>query len=139
MAALWLAVVAAGWAEPTPVFTGPKDTYGAPTPQGAREHKNKARYLLLSQLKWRMLLPSGDWLPGWPPLASWFIAVACAALATALPVDDWWGPWANAGATFILLTTVPAAKRRTSEPVDPHPGVRSEERRVGKEGESGGC
>lgn len=124
MGAMWLAVVAAGWAEPRPVFTGPKDSYGAPAPQGPKERSAKNRYLLLNDLRWRMLVPNGDWMPGWPPLAAWVMAVAAGVLATALPVSEELWAWVNGGATFILATQLPASMRRTKTPVDPHPGVR---------------
>lgn len=124
MAALWLGIVLAGWAEPRPVFTGPKDRSGAPTPAGPREEKAKRRYFLYSDLRWRMLCPNLDWLPGWPPLAAWFFALAAGVAATLLPTSELeWG-WVNAAATFITIAQLAGSRRRTLTPYDPNPGVR---------------
>src|SRR5690625_7907282 len=65
LVAIPVAVALAGWTEPHPIFTGPKDPqYGNPTPSGPMELAARTRFAVLSELKWRLLLPNAHWLPG---------------------------------------------------------------------------
>lgn len=123
LVAIWLGLVAAGWSEPRPVFTGPKDLLGAPTPLGVKETRSQVRYRALTDLRWRLIVPNGDWFPGVRGRAAFILALAAGALSTAVPVTEEMWTWANAAATFITITQVPASLRRTRNPVDPQPAM----------------
>lgn len=115
--------LAAWWATPA-VFTGKKDSTGRPTPSSPAEQQAMNRYRTWSDLKWKLLFPSTDWLPGWPPRLWWFAGLGLAGVAAALPtpqLGDWWR-LADAAAAFILVNQVNASIRRWSAPDDPCPG-----------------
>lgn len=114
---VWLGVLVAAWSEPLPQFSGPKDSYGAPTPLGAGEHRAKKRFATMRQLRSKLLVPDREWVPGpltfpplpetkpaWvkalrgtvrsvlcvlgPPNAAWLLAVSAGVLAYAIPVAE---------------------------------------------------
>ena len=124
IAAVLLAVVIAGWMEPRPLFTGPKDSYGAPTPNGPKELSDKTRYQVLSELKWRLIFPSGGWLPGWWPRANWFVGVAAGILATLIPADEDWYRIVNGACVAIMIAQIPPVLDEVKNPEEPSPGVR---------------
>src|SRR5699024_3756064 len=124
IAAVLLAVVIAGWMEPRPLFTGPKDSYGAPTPNGPKELSDKTRYQVLSELKWRLIIPSGGWLPGWWPRANWFVGEAAGILATLIPADEDWYRIVNGACVAIMIAQIPPVLDVVKNPEEPSPGVR---------------
>src|SRR5699024_837850 len=63
---VWLGVLVAAWSEPLPQFSGPKDSYGSPTPLGAGEHRAKKRFATMRLLRWKLLIPDLDWCPPGP-------------------------------------------------------------------------
>lgn len=132
----WLAVLAGAFMEPAPFFTGPKDRLtGNATPAGPREEKWDRTWRMSADVKWRLVVPNGDWLPGWPPLVAWPLALLAGVVGLILPVDNdvlaqsaggyMDGlQWANGFAGFTLATAVPAALRRSVSVSYPNPGVR---------------
>ena len=121
---LWLALIVAAWLTPPAVFTGRNNSAGAPTPAHTGEDRAMSRYLFWRDLKFRLLFPTGDWLPGWPVLAAWPAAVLTAALAWNIPVQQSSWRWVNASATFIIVVQVMASRRRTMADRSGCPGVR---------------
>lgn len=145
---LLLALTFAGWAAVPPVFNGKKDAQGRPTPADDGEKRAMNRYRFWGDLKWRLLVPNTDWLPGLqasPPQKSfayihplnyvWVIAVGLGVLSLAIPAD---GPVTllkgsesseilfraiNAFAVFSMIVCLNTAKRRNDTPDDPCPGV----------------
>lgn len=128
VAALWLGLVVAAWTYPPAQYTGKKDSRGYPTPAHDGERAAMTKYRFWDDLRFRIVVPSGDALPGWPLLYSWFAAVLAASAVYHLPVTDpysqGYGPLVNAVATFMILTTVNGARRRTATEGDVNPGVR---------------
>lgn len=126
LALLWVAILIAAVAEPPARFTGPK-VGGYPTPAGPWEEKAARDYDLAKDLRWRLLVPNLDWLPGWTPRASWFLGIALGVLTTLAPVtvaeflDYWWVP---AATTAVAVWQVTGSRRRTVTPSDPNPGVK---------------
>ena len=84
---LSVGLVVAGFSAARPEFTGPKDASGYPTPLG-REQEKYLRYLRMSDLRWRHVVPNGDWWPGVPPRVSALGAVCVAWGAWFVPVHD---------------------------------------------------
>jgi len=121
---LWLALIVAAWLTPPAVFTGRNNSAGAPTPAHTGEDRAMSRYLFWRDLKFRLLLPTGDWLPGWPVLAAWPAAVLTAALAWNIPAQQSVWRWVNAAAAFIIVVQVLASRRRTMADRSGCPGVR---------------
>ncbi len=121
---LWLALIVAAWLTPPAVFTGRNNSAGAPTPAHTGEDRAMSRYLFWRDLKFRLLLPTGDWLPGWPVLAAWPAAVLTAALAWNIPTQQSVWRWVNAAAAFIIVVQVMASRRRTMADRSGCPGVR---------------
>lgn len=123
---LWVAVLVAAFSEPQTMFTGPK-VGGYPTPAGPHEEKAARNFDMAKDLRWRMLVPNPDWLPGWSPRAVWLVGVALGVLTTLAPVtapdfvDYWWVP---AVTTAVTVWQVTGSRRRTATPNDPNPGVR---------------
>lgn len=113
----------AAWIEPPAILTGKKDASGFPTPAHAGEEKTLGRSQFWQGMKWRLVLPSADWLPGWPVFGAWYAGVAAGAFCLGLPLEDRrWAP-ANAAAIFVTVATVAAVRRRTSAEGD-SPGTR---------------
>lgn len=132
---VWAALAVAGWLEQAPPFTGKKDQRGFPTPAHPGEQKAMNTYRFWADLRWRLLCPTLDWLPGWPVLGSWLAAVAAAALVSFVPVDGTmpgegggplpsWAVYANMAAAFVVVTQVMASRRRTVAEDDQCPGAR---------------
>ena len=125
---LWAAVVVAAWAEPPPLLTGKRDAAGSPTPAGPGEVRALRRSGFWRSLRWRLLVPNRDWLPGWPPLGSFVAAVCAAALAWCFPVAWWPAALADGAAAFVLVCAVTAARRRAAGTAAiPCPGTRVSE------------
>ena len=125
MPVLWAAVLVAAWAEPAALLTGKRDAAGNPTPAGPGEVRALRRSGFWRSLRWRLLVPNRDWLPGWPPLGSFVTAVCAAALAWCFPVAWWPAALLDAAAAFVLVCTVTAARRRAAGTAAiPCPGVR---------------
>lgn len=142
VAAVWAAFIVAGYLTQAPTFTGPADSTKRPTASGAVEETGMNRYRMWEQLRWRMFVPSFDWLPfdpatatlpktarawltGIPVAGSWLWALVAAAAAWTLPLSDEMAGYAaiNAGAAFITVAQVAAAQRRSREPAHPQPAV----------------
>ena len=82
----WAAVLTAAWAAVPPVLTGKKDSYGYPQPANPAEKRKSATFRFWRELRWRLVIPGADWLPGWPVLASWAAAVVVGAICWLWPV-----------------------------------------------------
>ncbi len=119
----WLAVLVAAWVAVPPVLTGKKDAYGYPQPANPAEQRKLSTWRAWKQLRWRLVLPSSDWLPGWPPLAAWAAAVVVGAICFLWPVRAF--PhyhvkmaaehWADALAGAWLVASVTAARRAATQ------------------------
>jgi hypothetical protein len=119
----WLAVLVAAWVAVPPVLTGKKDAYGYPQPANPAEQRKLSTWRAWAQLRWRLVLPSSDWLPGWPPLAAWAAAVVVGAICFLWPVRAF--PhyhvkmaaehWADALAGAWLVASVTAARRAATQ------------------------
>ena len=124
---VWVALMVAGWLEQGPVFTGKKDTRGFPTPARPGEQKAMNTYRFWADLRWRLACPTLDWLPGWPVLGSWLVALLAAALASFAPIRPDLPPtlvWANIACGFVVVAQVMASRRRTIAEDDQCPGAR---------------
>ena len=121
---LWAAVGATAWAVQPPLLTGKRDAAGSPTPSGAGEARALRRWQFWRSLRWRLLVPNRDWLPGWPPLGSFVAAVCAAALAWCFPVAWWAAAMADAAAAFVLVCAVAARRRAAGTAAIPCPGTR---------------
>lgn len=123
---LWLSFVIAAWAEPPVILTGRKDSAGFPTPAHPGEERNLRRFRFWRSLRFRLMVPGRDWLPGWPPLAAWFAALAAALAAFAVPVSEVvpYSTWLNGATAFVLVATVAAARRAGAPEGSGCPGVR---------------
>lgn len=86
MALIWLGLVVAAWMEPPAIMSGSKDASGYPTASNTREEACLARSRFWRSLKFRMIMPNSNWLPGWPVLGAFCFAVIAAAAAWQLPV-----------------------------------------------------
>src|SRR5664279_5781952 len=86
---LWAGLLIAAWTEPPAILTGKKDRAGIPTAPAPGEVRALRRQRLWRSLRWRLLLPNPDWLPGRPPLGSFVTAVCAAVLAWCFPVAGW--------------------------------------------------
>lgn len=122
--ALPVGLMVAAFVAPPTVLTGKKDAQGAPTAASPGEEKAMNRYRMWSDLKWKALIPSADWLPGWPIRLWWLVAVFLAAAALALPTPALGGWWRllNAAGIFIAIVAANGALRRWTAPDDPCPG-----------------
>ncbi|GAB2734827.1 FtsK/SpoIIIE domain-containing protein [Nocardioides pakistanensis] len=121
---IWLMVTVAAWVAPPAVFTGKKDASGYATPAHPGERAAMQRYRFWADLKWRMIIPTASLAPGWPPYAAWVFGLLAAAGAWALPHEWHLARHLDAAATFILVTQVAAARRKTVAVADVSPGVR---------------
>lgn len=125
-AAIWLGVIVAAWMEPPPLLTGKKDTFGYPTPNGPGEQTKLRRFQMWAELKWKLLVPSADWLPGWPVCVTWIAAVVGAGLAAHAPANLAWFRIVNAVSVFLVVAVVSAVRRRHMVIDDVCPGVRTD-------------
>jgi|SRR5579875_1004205 len=115
----WAAVLATAWAAVPPVLSGKKDVYGYPQHANPTEKRKDAAFRFWKELRWRLVLPSTDWLPGWPVLASWAAAVLFGAVCWLWPVRAWpnyhirmaWERAGDALAGAWLVASMTAAKR----------------------------
>ena len=128
LAAIWVGLLASAWTYPPAIFTGKKDMRGYPTPGGPGEQAAMNKYRFWEDLKFKLVLPTGDWLPGMKPALSWLTAVWAGAAAYFVPVSDpytgSYGHWINAAAVFIAITQTAASRRRTQVAGDENPGAR---------------
>lgn len=62
----WLLITLAAWCAPAVSFTGKRDSTGRETPAHDGERAAMNRFLFWRDLRWRLLVPNADWLPGWP-------------------------------------------------------------------------
>lgn len=111
---LLAALVISAILEKPPLMTGRKVPGRGAQPAGEKEEDLQASYQMWRGLRWRLLVPTLDWLPGWPPRASWFAAVAAAWTSIALPVMEPVYALANPPAMFIVVAVMTAAMRRKS-------------------------
>ncbi len=117
----------AAWLEPPVILSGVKDRQtGMLTPAGPAETRRLNRYRFWSGVRVRLLLPSGDMLPGWPVLAAWIGGLVAGAVSALLPVADPLLRAVDAWSAFTLVVVFAAAARRAAHPDfgPPHPGVR---------------
>jgi len=119
----WAGLLVAAIMEPQPMLTG-KRPGGGVQAEGPAEEAAQKRYTTMRELKWRLIAPNGDWLPGWKPQASWVLGVVLGVIALALPVAEPSWAWGNAAAAALLTWNLAACRRRSAAPQDPCPGVR---------------
>ena len=128
LAALWAALIVNAWTYPPAMFTGKKDVRGYPTPGSPGETAAMNKYRFWEDLKFKLVIPSIDWLPGKKPLLSFVAAVWAGAAAFFLPVSNPytgdWGQWVNAAVAFVAVAQVTASRRRTMVADDENPGAR---------------
>lgn len=128
LAALWAGLIACAWTYPPAVFSGKKDSRGYPTAASPGETASMNKYRFWEDLKFKLVLPNADWLPGFKPLLSFLVAVWAGAAAYLIPVSDpytgEYGPWINAGAAFIVIAQTAGSRRRTQVSGDMNPGAR---------------
>ncbi|WP_251153652.1 hypothetical protein [Cellulosimicrobium sp. Marseille-Q4280] len=113
---------------PPVMFTGKKDRAGRPTAAHQGESDSARRYRRMRDLRWRVLTPNADWLPGKDVRVSWVIgllaAVALAAVGLPrLPLDWWWAPVVNGVLAALAIWQVTGSGRRFASDYDPHPGI----------------
>jgi DNA segregation ATPase FtsK/SpoIIIE, S-DNA-T family len=128
IAALWAGLVVSAWMYPPMVLTGKKDSRGYPTAAHPGEQAEMNKFRLWSDLKYKLLVPSMDWLPGFKPQLSWLAAVWAGAAAYLIPVTDTqytagYGQWIDAAAAFISVAQFTASRRRTEVADDENPGA----------------
>lgn len=124
---LWVGLVAAAFMAPAPVLTGKEGKPPRPVPAGPGEAKAMRTYRIWADLRWRLMVPTVDWLPGWPVFASWAGAVGVAAAVSTLQVRTGVPGWlaaVNAVAAFVVIAQVSASRRRFATDDDRSPGVR---------------
>jgi len=113
-------VAVSAFIAPPAILTGKKDASGFPTAISPAEQTAMNRYRMWGELKWRALVPSMDWLPGWPLRMWWLVSVPLAAAALALPspeLGEWWR-FANALGVFITINVLNGSLRRWTAPDD---------------------
>ncbi len=145
---LLIALMFAGWSAVPPVFNGKKDAQGRPTPADDGEKRAMNTYRFWSDVKWRLLIPNSDWLPGlqssrprswleylYPINYIWTIALSVGVLALGIPAhkpvellngsdsSEFLFRAINAFAAFSIIVVVSTSKRRNGTPDDPPPGV----------------
>lgn len=128
IAAIWAGLVVSAWMYPPAVMTGKKDSRGYPTAAHPGEQTAMNKFRFWSDLKYKLIIPSMDWLPGLKPQLSWFAAVWAGAAAYLIPVTDieytgGYGQWIDAAAAFICVTQFAASRRRTEVADDENPGA----------------
>lgn len=124
VAVVWLAAVAVSWMRPAPELSGKKDQAGRPTAGHPGEAKALRQWRLAGDLKWRLLFPTFELLPGWPVFWSWVVAVACGVVGFVLPVEQQWMRFLNAVAAFWLVAQTAASRRLYASDGGQSPGVR---------------
>jgi DNA segregation ATPase FtsK/SpoIIIE, S-DNA-T family len=129
IAAIWAGLLVSAWMYPPAMFTGKKDARGYPSPASPGEQAAMNKYRLWEDLKFKLVLPNLDWLPGLKPRLSFLVAVWAGATAYLVPVKDetythGFGPWINAAAAFIAVAQYAASLRRTQVADDENPGAR---------------
>ena len=127
IAAIWAGLIVSAWMYPPAILTGKKDSRGYPT-AGPGEQEAMNKYRFWSDLKFKLIIPNMDWLPGLKPQLSWLAAVWAGAAAYLVPVTETtytqgYGPWINAGAAFIAVAQTAASRRRTEVADDENPGA----------------
>lgn len=113
---------------PPVMFTGSKDRAGRPTAAHQGESDSARRYRRMRDLRWRVLTPNADWLPGKDVRASWVLGlltgVALAAIGLPrVPLEWWWAPVANGVLAALAIWQVTGSGRRFASDYDPHPGI----------------
>ncbi|MCW2135011.1 FtsK/SpoIIIE domain-containing protein [Arthrobacter sp. VKM Ac-2550] len=130
LALVWAGLTAAGITYPPAQFTGKKDKRGYATPADASELPAMNRYRFWEDVKYKLMLPNADWLPGWPVRLSWLAALWAGAAASLIPVTDeyttGWGQWVNAAAAYVIVAQLTASRRRTCVYGDESPGARTD-------------
>ncbi|MFB9713944.1 LAGLIDADG family homing endonuclease [Arthrobacter methylotrophus] len=129
IAAIWAGLLVSAWTYPPAMFTGKKDARGYPSPASPGEQAAMNKYRLWEDLKFKLVLPNLDWLPGLKPRLSFLAAVWAGAAAYLIPVTDikytaGYGPWIDAAAAFIAVAQYAASRRRTQVADDENPGAR---------------
>ena len=129
VAAIWAGLLVSAWTYPPAMFTGKKDARGYPSPAHPGEQTAMNKYRLWEDLKFKLVLPNLDWLPGLKPRLSFLAALWAASAAYLIPVTDieytqGHGPWINAAAAFISVAQFSASRRRTQVADDENPGAR---------------
>ena len=111
---LWAALLLSAALEKRPVLTGRKLPGKGAQPAGVKEEELVAAYQMWRAVRWRLLVPTLDWWLGWPPFASWFVALAAAWTSLALPVKEPVYAVANPPLMFVTVAVMTAALRRKS-------------------------
>lgn len=134
LALLPVGFTVAGWMAIPPELSGKKSAVGRPRPADETEALKQRRFFTRADWKLRMLLPNLDWLPGWPPLGIWLVAVAAAMLALLLPAGrDGFELWnldplhaslINAAGVYIVICQAAASARKFASEDEASPGVR---------------
>lgn len=126
--AVWAALLVAAWTEQPAVFTGRKDSYGYPTAATDAERSRMTTWEMWRDLRVKLVLPNGDWLPSWPVLGSFVAALLAAVAAQSIPVTAHGtftvpdGRLVDALAAFVVVAQVSAARRKVA--ADDCPGTR---------------
>lgn len=117
-------ITVAAYLAPPAILTGKKDVSGFPTAVSPAEQKGMNRYRMWGELKFKSLVPSMDWLPGWPLRMWWLVSIPLSAAAIALPSPELGDAWrfANAAGVFITMNSLNGAIRRWTAPDDLSPG-----------------
>lgn len=114
-------LVIGGLVEPAPVMTGRRVAGRAPLPADEREEHLIDSHRMWRDLRWRLVVPNRDWLPGWPVRLTWLLALTASWFALALPVTKPEYALLDALAAYILAVQIPASRRRSDHDC---PGVR---------------
>jgi hypothetical protein len=128
--ALWLGLVVAAWVAEPGILTGKKDAYGYPTAANPAEQLARQHWLMWKELRTGLIVPSADWMPGYPVLESWIAAALAAGLGYLVPVIGVKslpapsGHLLNALAAFIIVVEVAAVIRHAAP--GNHPGTRTD-------------
>jgi hypothetical protein len=113
-------VAVSAFVAPPAILTGKKDANGFPTAISPGEQTAMNRFRMWGELKWRIFVPTMDWLPGWPLRMWWLVSVPLAAATLALPspeLGEWWR-LANALGVFVTLNVANGSIRRWTAPDD---------------------
>jgi hypothetical protein len=119
-------VLAGNMASP-PLLTGRKDRAGMATPAHDGEAGKVRTFRMWRDLRWRLLVPNTDWLPGWPVRLVWPAGLLAGAVAGVLPTAPTAPSWlsaVNALCATVLVWQVTGSRRRTAAAQDPCPGIR---------------
>lgn len=128
---LWLCLIVVAWLEPQVTLTGKKDDWGYPTPANPSEEARLRSFRRWKQLHTSLIPIPGlatGLGPGWPLPASWCAGVWAAGIAWFVPVignryiHSFTGHVIDAGAAFMLVVEIAAARRAVGPPN--HPGTR---------------